>query len=344
VLPQPRANNEPDPARLAVSLVVPLRDEQESLEKLLASINCQTRPPDEVVLVDGGSTDGTVALARELTASDPRYRVIEAGAATPGRGRNVGIAAARCAWVALTDAGIRLEPTWLERLTEAVARAPEPEVIYGNYEPVVASRFERAAALAYVPPKRPRPGGPMRGPSTASMLLRKEVWETVGGFPDLRAAEDLVFFEQVRFRGFRVGWAPAATAWWQLRPTLWQTFRKFVLYSKHNVWAGRQRYWHYGVARLYLLAVPFVILAAVFSPWWLLVPAAGAAARVAKSIWSRREGRGLAFLLDPLQFLAVGVILAAIDAATFVGWAQALFWRPPRLNFTGVKFSDAGRR
>jgi len=59
---------------------------------------------------------------------------------------------------------------------------------------------------------------------------------------------------------------------------------------------------------------------------------AGAVARVAKSIWVRRAGRGLGFVLKPVQFVRVGVILAAIDAATFLGWVQALCVRPPRRN------------
>src|SRR5215216_7211512 len=105
---------------LAISLVVPLRNEEESLGRLVASVRRQTRPPDEVVLVDGGSTDRTVELARELAAGDARFRVVEAGDATPGRGRNVGAAEARHPWVAFTDAGIGLDPEWLERLAEKV--------------------------------------------------------------------------------------------------------------------------------------------------------------------------------------------------------------------------------
>ncbi len=297
---------------------------------LVDSIRCQTLPPDEVILVDGGSTDRTVALARELTTGDLRYRVLEAREATPGRGRNIGIAAASNDWVALTDAGIRIEQTWLERLCQVLARDPTLDVIYGNYEPIVCTRFSRAAALAYVPPKQLRLGGRMRGPSIASSLVRKAVWEAVGGFPDLRAAEDLIFIEQVEAHGFRIGWAPDATGWWHLQPSLSRTFRKFVLYSKHNVWAGRQRFWHYGIARQYALAAPFLALGLLHSVWWLSVPAAGAMARIAKSIWSRREGRGIRWLFKPVQFLGVGLILATIDAATFLGWFQALCSRPPR--------------
>ena len=181
-----------------VSLVIPVRNEEESLPALLDSIRRQTFQPAEVILVDGGSTDDTVKLARQMATSDARLRVIETTGATPGRGRNIGIEAARYEWVALTDAGIRLEPDWLEHLV-AEARADEDvKVVYGNYEAVTKSFFERCAALAYLPPKAERGGGRMvRGPIIASALIRREVWEAVGGFPDLRAAEDLFFMEHI---------------------------------------------------------------------------------------------------------------------------------------------------
>ena len=314
---------------IGVSLVIPVRNEERSLPRLIASIRAQTRLPDEVILVDGGSTDGTVALARQLTAHDPRWRIVEAGPATPGRGRNVGIAAARYEWIALTDAGIRLEPDWLEQLVAVAASDPGLAIVYGNYEPVTDSFFTRCAALAYVPPREERPGGRMRGPFIASSLVRRQAWEAVGGFPDLRAAEDLIFFERLSRAGLRAGWAPRATVWWEIQPSLLATFRRFVLYSRHNVWAGRQAYWHYGLARQYLMALPFLGLALLHSAWWLVVPLLAGSARVAKSLWRRREGRGVAWLLNPIRFLGVAVVLLAVDLATFVGWAQARWGGPP---------------
>src|SRR5271157_4909835 len=209
-----------------ISLVVPVRNEEMSIGELIASISRQTRQPDEVVLVDGGSTDQTVALAEGLTAQDPRCRIVRAGDATPGRGRNVGFAQASHDWVALTDAGIRLGPLWLERLAEVAERDPSVRVVYGHYEPVQETVFERCATLAYVPARVSRPGGRMRGPSIASALVHRDVWRAVGGFPDLRAAEDLAFMDRVRERGVTVGWAPGAAVAWRVQPTLAGTFRR----------------------------------------------------------------------------------------------------------------------
>jgi glycosyltransferase involved in cell wall biosynthesis len=314
-------------ATFRVSLVVPVRDEAETIHELLASIGAQTRPPDEVLIVDGGSRDDTPARVREAARRDSSLRLVEAGEATPGRGRNVGIEAARHEWVALTDAGNRLEPDWLERLLEVVRRDPAVDVVYGNYEPVTETFFERCAALTYPPPKQARPGGRMRGPFIASSLLRREVWRAVGGFPDLRAAEDLMFMEAVEQKGFRVAWAPRATVWWRLRPDWPSTFRKFVLYSRHNVWAGRERFWHYGIARQYAVAFVFVALAVLHSAWWLLALPLWLLARTGKSILTRREGRSLLWALNPARFFGVLALILTIDAATFVGWAQALLTR-----------------
>jgi glycosyltransferase involved in cell wall biosynthesis len=311
---------------LAVSLVVPVRNEEASLAALVESIRRQTHRPAEVILVDGGSTDATVRVAREIAATDETLRVIEAKEATPGRGRNIGIGAARFEWIALTDAGIRLEPVWLERLVRVVREDPEMSVVYGNYEAATGGFFERCAALVYLPPKVERAGAPVRGPSVASMLLRREVWEAVGGFPDLRAAEDLFFMEHIERLNFKTGYAPDATVWWHLQPTLRKTFRRFMLYSRHNVWVGRQWDWHYGLARQYAVWLVFVALALVHSRWWLVVPVTGVLARAAKSIYVRREGRGLGWLLNPVQFAGVVLVMLAVDLATFAGWAQAV-WR-----------------
>lgn len=315
-----------------ISLVIPVYNEAATIPSLLQSIAEQTHQPDEIVFVDGGSTDNTVSLLRSAIAQNPRIRVVEAGRATPGKGRNLGIAAASYEWIALTDAGICLEPTWLEQLVQTVAQNPQVTVVYGNYEPITNSYFERCAALVCPAPKQQRPGGWMRGPFIASSLIHRNVWQAVGGFPDLRAAEDLIFMERIDRQGFAIGWAPTATVWWQLQSNLGATFRKFVLYSKHNVWANRQRYWHYGVARQYLVALFFVILAFINNLWWLAVPIFGFLARVSKSIWVRRESRGIFWLLNPLQFFGVAVILAAIDLATFVGWIQAFVMRSSHQN------------
>jgi glycosyltransferase involved in cell wall biosynthesis len=315
------------PSAICVSLVVPVRDEAGSIEALLASIKRQVRPPEEVVIVDGGSTDGTPDIVRRLTAGDARYRLIEAGPATPGRGRNVGVDAASHPWVAFNDAGIDLDPHWLDRLVRVVAHDPDLDIVYGCVSTARSSWFERCADLAYVSPMVGSPVGPVRPRAVPSSLVRKEAWSRAGGFPDLRAAEDLIFLRRLDALGCRTATAPEARGTWRLQPTARLTFDRFRRYSMHNVLAGQQRYWHHGVARQYLalLGVAAVARAAGRSPAPLLV--AAGSLRVGRTLWRRREGRGFAWVLRPDRFATVAAILIVIDAATFAGWADALLVR-----------------
>jgi len=137
----------------------------------------------------------------------------------------------------------------------------------------------------------------------------------------------LIFFEEVERKGFQFKWAPKATVHWEMQPTLLSTFRRFFLYSCVNVWVRRQRLWHYGVARLYAIGLPFFILAIWKSAWWLLVPFAGLSVRVGRRLWLRREGRGLFWVLNPLRFAYAMVITLTLDLATFSGWFVAILKR-----------------
>lgn len=315
-----------------VSLVIPLRDETETIAALVDSIKRQTFLPEEVVLVDGGSTDGTVEVAAKLIAGDERFRIIEAGDAMPGRGRNVGVENARNEWIAFTDAGIKLENTWLEKLVEALAEKSGSDVIYGNYAPIKNTFFEKCAVFAYVAPQGKNV---IRGKFIASALLKKKVWQKVGGFPDSRAAEDLMFMDAVEKQGFVTAYAPEAMVYWELRPDFLSTFRKFVLYSKYNVWAKREWQWHYGLVRQYLLLLPFIMLALLHSAWWILGIAVWLFVRTVKRILSHRYDFGWTTLLNPLVFLTTMFLITMIDFAVFAGWIQAILHKKPD-NFLNI--------
>lgn len=310
--------------KIPISLVIPVRNEEDSIENLLESIDRQTLQPDEIVFVDGGSADGTVAAIERAIGTNHRIRLIKTDGATPGKGRNIGIAAAINEWIALTDAGITLDREWLECLSREAVSDPSTDIVYGNYAPSGDRLFDRCAATAYVSPQGPTG---IRGRFIASCLLRKRVWEEIGGFPDLRAAEDLIFMEAAENLGYRKAHAPRALVRWQLQPGFGSTYRKFVLYSKHNVWAGRQWDWHYGVLRQYVLLAPFILLSVIHSLWWLLIVPVWLLMRAVKRILAHRFEYGLGVLLNPAFACGVMMLITVVDFATFVGWIQAKFGR-----------------
>ena len=90
---------------MMVSLIATVKNEGEALRPLLDSIIDQTRPPDEVIICDGGSTDSTVAVLEEYRRWLP-LRVIVAPGTNISQGRNRAIEAAGGDIIAATDAGV----------------------------------------------------------------------------------------------------------------------------------------------------------------------------------------------------------------------------------------------
>jgi glycosyltransferase involved in cell wall biosynthesis len=74
-----------------VSVVVPVRNEEHTVGPLLEDLIAQTRRPDEVVVVDGGSTDRTAMVVQSYIDKGYPIRVIRTAHAYPGEGRNRGI-------------------------------------------------------------------------------------------------------------------------------------------------------------------------------------------------------------------------------------------------------------
>src|SRR5690349_13298081 len=121
---------------MKVSVIVPVRDEEQSIRELLDSLLKQTRPPDEIVITDGGSVDATPQIIEQYVQRGAPVRLIRAGAALPGRGRNLAAAAAQFEWLAFTDGGIRLASDWLEHLVACAERESSVDIVYGSWEPV----------------------------------------------------------------------------------------------------------------------------------------------------------------------------------------------------------------
>src|SRR5688572_13053656 len=223
---------------MRISVIVPVRNEEHSIRALLDGLFNQTRLPDEVVITDGGSTDKTAEIIEDYIERGFPVRLIREKAALPGRGRNVAVGHAAGEWLAFTDAGIRPDRDWLGRLVSR-AEADDADVVYGGWEPVTDTFFTECAAISYVPPPGRRGDAVIRPRFIASSLMRRSVWEAVGGFPEhLRSAEDLVFMNKVADEGFRIAYAPRAMVRWSLQPTLSRTFQRFVSYARNNIRAG----------------------------------------------------------------------------------------------------------
>ena len=92
---------------MKVSVICTVLNEGESIKKLLKTLAQQTRPADEIIFVDGGSSDQTVAVLEAYAAKHQLpLQVMVAAGANISQGRNIAIEAAAGPIIASTDAGL----------------------------------------------------------------------------------------------------------------------------------------------------------------------------------------------------------------------------------------------
>jgi glycosyltransferase involved in cell wall biosynthesis len=318
-----------------VTLVVPVKDEEDSLPELWTSVSRQTLSPSEIVFVDAGSSDRSAAILNQIMADDRRVRVVHAPGAYPGTARNVGIEAARNSVVALTDCGTLLSPVWMENLIHAYEGEQECDVAYGTFEPIHDGPVGEWSTIAFLPPVSRRDGGLHRGKTLRSLVLTKAAWSSVGRFSPWRAAEDLDFLDRLRKSSARGALAPRAIVYWRAPRSVGEVFRKLSVYSRHNVWAGQQRRWHHGVARVYGVSIAAGFLASGATGERRPLRAVGAsllvslAVRTGKRIWQGRRTDPPLRSLKTGSAFGVALMILVGDVATLVGWATALTRRPP---------------
>src|SRR5258705_12845087 len=115
-----------------ISLIATVLNEGESIHRLMRSLVTQTRLPDEIVIVDGGSHDNTVAIIQSY-ADRLLLRVLVEPGCNISQGRNRAIAAAQGDVIAVTDAGVEVAPDWLEKITCPLVEDTSCHVVGGFF-------------------------------------------------------------------------------------------------------------------------------------------------------------------------------------------------------------------
>lgn len=206
-----------------ISVVTPCYNCEKYLSDTLSSVFEQTILPDEIVLVDDGSSDGTVDLIEKLIAEHPEVciRLVKQKNNGPGAARNAGIKAAKGDWIAFLDSDDIWKKRKIERVLETLTENQEAIMIANDIcEVYEDGRRNEVYLHTYYNPKESAFVQLYHGCflSTSSVCVKKEVLEKVGGFDiTLRSAQDydlwlrvsqegdIVFipeiFEEYRIRG-----------------------------------------------------------------------------------------------------------------------------------------------
>ncbi len=184
-----------------LSIVIPALNEAPALEGVLASLENQgVDPPFEVLLVDGGSTDSTIARFQELTRAWPSPGPIARWITCPRPGRatqmNMGAAAAGGKALLFLHADTRLP--W--GATRAVVRAlSDPAVAGGGFRHSFDSRGALLRLISIWATARSRLTGVHLGDQ--AVFVGRATFEAVGGFPEVPLFEDLYLARRLKTAG-----------------------------------------------------------------------------------------------------------------------------------------------
>jgi poly-beta-1,6-N-acetyl-D-glucosamine synthase len=252
--------------RAGVTVIVPAYNEAEYVGDTLRSLQAQSSPPAEIILVDDGSTDGTGDVGRRAGVTvirPPRNTGSKAGA------QNFALSYVKTEFVMAIDADTTLEPDAIEKLSACMAD-PKVGAACGFVLPRrVSTLWERGRYVEYLFAftfykqvqdfyKRPLIS------SGCFSLYRTELMQRFGGWPSRTMAEDMDLTWSFYQQGIGVRFEPAAMSY-PIEPYNFHFMRKQLVRWSHGFVQNVSLHWR-GV-----LNVPFLRSAVTVSLWDALI-------------------------------------------------------------------------
>jgi glycosyltransferase involved in cell wall biosynthesis len=225
------------------SVICTVLNEVKTIETLVGALADQTQKPTEIIIVDGGSTDGTWELLQQYQKQKLPFALkIAQKKGNRSIGRNEAIKMATEEMIAITDAGCEPEKQWLEELEKANG---------GDTNVVVAGAAKAAPHLtslqsAMVPyvlvmPNKVNPNTFL--PATRSMMMSKSLWQELGGFDEtLSDNEDYAFAKKLETlrdkKIISIVYATHAMVKWQPRKNLQEFATMIYRFARGDAYAG----------------------------------------------------------------------------------------------------------
>lgn len=243
-----------------ISLVTTVLNDRNGCVAFFEQMQSQTLPPEEIVIVDGGSKDGTWEYLEEQAAQSETVlvRVFQEVGCNVARGRDIAIQHAAHDLIVSTDVGCEWHPDWIKELVLPMIKDPEVEAVMGSWEidESSLSGWGKVEAAWLSSTKFIATQGSHA--SSRSIAYTRDLWKRIGGYPqDLTlAADDMVFALILH----KVARKTAATTEPRVR---WGRHNNLESYIKE----ARRNFFGSGEAGIWLkdiLLIGFRILAEIF--------------------------------------------------------------------------------
>ena len=193
-----------------VSVLLPAYNDERWLPYAVESALAQTHRDFELLLVNDGSTDGTLAVMQCYAKQDARVRIISHANMGLARSLNAGIEAAQAAWIARMDSDDIMLPTRLEQQVAFVQRHPEVAATagLGVYINEAGHQIGRKARARFTKPGAARQAlarGQVVQLLHSAVLMRKDAVLAVGGYrPQFTVTEDADLWSRLLEAGYEL--------------------------------------------------------------------------------------------------------------------------------------------
>lgn len=221
-------------ASMKVSFIATVCNEESTIKLLLGSLFSQSKFPDEVIIVDGGSTDNTVSeisgFQFPLSNSKAKIKLIfKKGNRSVGR--NEAIKNASNEIIVCSDAGCILDKDWVKNISDPFKNS-KVDVVAGYYKGNAQTFFEKCL-IPYVLVMPDKVDKNNFLPATRSMAFRKSIWKKVSGFPEkFSNNEDYVFAKKLRGINANIFFEQKAIVYWTPRGNIRDAFLMFYRFAK----------------------------------------------------------------------------------------------------------------
>ena len=275
--------NDENKDTLKITLISAIKNEADNIDKWIQGISDQTRPPDEIIIIDTGSTDGSVELLESYKSHfQIPITILQAPGANIAAARNRGISIARYSLIAVADFGAHPKADWLNNLTRPFLIQSEISVSAGIYEAVDKFGKKSSSSPLYIwnTPQKIWPQSYL--PPGGSMAFTKDAWERVGGYPEwlTLTGEDTYFDLELKRQGGHWAFVPDAVVQWMAPDTFPKYLRKMFRWAVGDGEAGiHPGYYWKNIQRLsawiagilaQCLGIGLVLMLKIQQPWlWI---------------------------------------------------------------------------
>ncbi len=250
---------------MKISFICTVLNEEKTILQLLHSIESQSVLPDEVIIVDGGSSDNTLSIISNFKFQISKQKVKFIHTTKKGNrsvGRNEAVSRAKGDIIVCSDAGCILDREWVEQIVLPFTNSTV-DVVGGYYKGMANSIFQQCL-IPYALVMEDKVRADFFLPASRSLAFRKSIWKKAKGFPEAFSHnEDFVFAHSLKRIGAKIVFAKKAIVHWQPVATWRRAALMFFRFAYGDAEAGILRKKVLALFGRYFIGMTLVVIAIV---------------------------------------------------------------------------------